>query len=236
MQSPVPELHPKLRATLDALAADGITPTDAELIWLGRLRWACDHQESGEPTVPGSPIEYCGVRFWQLHNLAESWGVKWYRRLEGYGVAQVLVYPFAHTRSRPGDASLRELIAEKEVVDTVMQWWESVPIPRDALVDMIERLRALDGQEETVADPDKAEPTDEPQGTCALSGVAMLCKAFEGTTPEFWLTDIGAHDARTIMAHTGESGGFATSHARTVAISNYLNAVKWIRKAHADGE
>ena len=102
------------------------------------------------------------------------------------------------------------------------------------LIPLVDRLRALDGDTDILPDPDRKADDATPEQNPAATFAAMMCKAFPGVSPEYWLTEINAGDARAMLAGVGDEG-FATSDARTEAIGNYLKAIKWIWRARSDG-
>ena len=233
MQSPVPEIAPHLTATLAALRADGISPSDAEVVWLARLRWVCDHPEDGSiPWVSGAPVQYGGAIFWPMHRLGELWFIRAHRLLEGMDKLQVAAYMFAHVNSAPGDRTLLYITSDADVVREVSEWFDMLALHDDQIIVLTDRLRQLDGQAdvETVSNG----TDDAPAITDSITaGTAGLCKAFPGTTPDYWMSGVSAAEARGMMESVATHNGcFANSPRRTRAVSNYLNAVKQVRLNH----
>ena len=62
---------------------------------------------------------------------------------------------------------------------------------------------------------------------------AIMCKAFPGCAPEFWLTGISSGDCRKMLESVASDGPFATSPERTRAIANYLKAVKTLWRKYS---
>ena len=233
MTAPVPDLSPKLAATLDAFRAEGITLSPAEVVWLATLRARCDGKgEGGVPWVMGSPLDYAGVQWWPLHRLAEAWWLRANTLLSEVAEDQIAVYLFAHAHSAPGDRSLRMLTNAAAIRKAARTWFRDLPLHDGQVVELCNRLRELDGDGDGVPDPD-AKPVETAPGRDDTHGfLAVMCKAFPGVPPEYWMSEIPAHDARKILFGASSDGGWATSPERTEAQKNYLKAVKWLWRTH----
>ena len=73
-RNPCPPLSPYVARVLEALRADGINPTDAQVAWLVRLRDRCERPTfDGLPPLLGGAIEIAGAQFWPLHLRATRW-------------------------------------------------------------------------------------------------------------------------------------------------------------------
>jgi hypothetical protein len=256
-----PDLSPRLRATLDAFEASGVTLSHEEVVWLAELRRPCDNPSDGSvplsheevvwlaelrrpcdnpsdgsvPWVMGAPLEYGGIRWYPNHRLADGWFLRAYALMDGDPQARLVAYLYAHAHSAPGDVSLRELTTVESMERVLSEWFDALPIQDAQLEPLCVKLRELDGETKQV--PDHASKYGDadvvPDDPCASFASAM-CHAFPGTTPEYWLTEISTADAKRIL--TGAStGGFAESDDRRESIANYLKAVKWIWKRHTDG-
>lgn len=231
-----PSLSPKLLAALDAFRAGGVSPTDEEIVWLAMLRNKCDKVSDGSiPWVMGAPVSYGGVDWYSLHRLAESWWLRSFKLLAGNQRDQVLVYIFAHAHSKPGDTTLRGLMGSQQISEAVNAWADDLAIHDDQLDELCDRLGVLDGNSENIPDPaakpeESSDCVDAPQ---TFAGI--MCKAFPGVSPEYWLTGIAANDAR-IMLCDASSENFAESAQRTEAIQNFLKAVKWVWLNHNGNE
>lgn len=235
MDSPVPDLAGQLQVTLDAFDAEGIQPTAAEIVWLANLRRKCDRRGDGGVTwAMGAPLRYGGETFYPLHRLAESWWRRANDLLAEVRDDQIKIYLYAHTKSAPHDASLRLLMIPDEIRTTIREWYDQTAIHDGQLNELVDRLRELNSDSDDVPDPypkpkrknETTTPDDAPEF------VGMMCKAFPGVTPEFWLTDISAADARKMFSGVIHEGPWATHPERTAAIENYLRAVKWVWKNH----
>ena len=224
-----PGIHPKLTAALEAFRAAGVQPTDNEIIWLAQLRLKCDRPSDGSlPWIIGAPFKFAGVDFWPLHRLGESWFLRSFELLKGSLRDQVFVFLYAHAHSGKGDVSLRDLTDGDTIRQTLTTWSDALPIHDDELDQLCDRLRELDGDGDAVPDPGarKTEENDAPRDESAKFA-AIMCKAFPGPTPDYWLTEIAASDARAMLAGVG-SEDFAESSERTEAIKNFLKAIKWV--------
>jgi hypothetical protein len=87
-------------------------------------------------------------------------------------------------------------------------------------------LRMLDGVDADII-PTKTEPR--PQNP--MPGVAMLCRLFSGTTPEYWMSGISVKEIDHLR-QANEPEQWATSQCRRAAVEQYQLAVKCIRSAH----
>jgi hypothetical protein len=228
MENPVPSLHPTLAAAIEALRSDGINPTDAEVVWLARLRWPCDHPAGGGlPDLAGAPVNVCGESFWPLHRLAERWFVRAGEMLGEDGNWRTDCYLFAHTRSAPGDRSLLLVNSEDEIRATVADWRLSLPLHDENIADLVRLLRHVDGYvDEAPRTDEKREPVGE------LDGIAQLCRMFQGTTPDYWRAGISIAETEALL-ESANSESWAVSDKRTEAIESFLRGVKWVRENHA---
>ena len=234
MESPVPDLAPQLQATLDAFDVEGIQPTPAEIVWLSRLRLKCDRRSDGSvPWIIGAPLPYGGELFYPLHRLAESWFVRSNELLSEVKDDQIKVYLYAHAKSAPGDVSLRSLMLAEDIRAAIRIWFDGLAIHENQISELCDRLRELDGETESVSDPYAKPKWQEPsQPDNMPEFVSMMCSAFPGVTPEYWLTEISSEASRKMFAGATHDGPWATHPERTAAIENYLRAVKWVWKNH----
>jgi hypothetical protein len=237
--NPVPPLSPYVAATLEALRADGIEPTDAEIAWLATLRVGCDTQDdSGVQWLLGAPVKYGGEVFWPMHMLAEAWFLamhNWLQSRRSRDVDYAAVFLFAHAKSATGDKALREPLDREEWLSVARKWLDNAAIHDGQVGELCKALRALHGGGSTVPEPDESRRKDAGPVT-PHAGIAILCKTFPGTTPDYWLTDCAAEDARAYAAAVNADASFATSRKRKAAIEDYLRAVRWIRRrAQTDG-
>lgn len=229
-----PAISPKLADTLEAFRACGVTLTDPELAWLVELRRPCDRPDDGAVAwIPGAPLEFCGYRFWPLHRRARSWFLRAYALMDDNRSDQVTAFLFAHAHSAPGDNSLLSDMTAQGIRARLRAWDDALSIPDDAFKPLCDRLRELDGDTTSdVPDPDARPRESDPiQQDPDAAFAALMCKAFPGATPEYWLSGIAEVDALAMLAPSTETS-FADSPARNRAIHNYLNAVKWIWLNH----
>jgi len=238
MSSPVPELAPRLAETLCAFREAGVEPTDSEIVWLAILRRPCDHPIDGSlPWLIGAPFNYAGIAWYPIHHLAELWFIRVKKLLnesDAPDVAHMAAFMFAHAHSVPGDVTVRTIGTLPEIVNTCTEWLNSLPIHAGQFLPLINRLRELDKNTATI--PDGTEDRSDEVLASQHSGVAIMTKAFPGTTPEFWLTGVASSDAREYVSAVSDGGGkFATSTTRTSAQTDYLKAVKVVWENHANG-
>lgn len=237
--SPCPELSPRLAETLDAFCQSGITPTHAEIVWLADLRRACDRPHDGSvPWVMGAPVRFSGIDFYPMHRLAESWFMR-AMALTDDPRLQTAIYFYAHAHSAPGDRTLQGVMTADDITSRVASWYDEQPIHNniEQLTELASRLSEIDGDSNSVPDPSAVKRDDGHASTDDLPQfVALACRAFPGILPSFWMTDLPAHEIRSMIASVSTGGdAWATSHHRTAAIANYLKAVKWVWRAHTDG-
>tara|TARA_Y100000310_G_scaffold314264_1_gene363464 strand:+ start:951 stop:1667 length:717 start_codon:yes stop_codon:yes gene_type:complete len=219
---------------LSDLRSEGITPDDAEVIWLADLRRKVDRSPDGSIAwVMGAPIEYGGETWFPLHRLAESWYSRAFNLLTGNPNQQIWSYLLAHARSAEGDTSLRTLMTVPSIVETLTDWSASLAIHDEQLGELGDRLRELDGDSDIVPPPETdGAPLEEVHDD--LPGfVAAMCRAYPGVSPEFWLTGCPAHTARQMLQNAASgSGSWALSAERAEAIENFLKGIKWVWKNH----
>lgn len=224
--TPCPQLSPYVEATLAELRADGIQPTDAEIGWLIKLRERCDRTRVDD-VPPGWPITVAGVTFWPRHRLATTWWLAAHRALDGRPHLQVMAFIYAHTQSRPGDVSLRDMAGDPAAI--LAAWGDALPISDAALPALCERLRAMDGNGDAV--PALKQRDDEPAaGEAAF--LAGMAKLFPGTPVDYWRSGISEREATELAAAATSRGDWADSAERGAAITNYMRAVAWIRARH----
>ena len=231
-----PSLSPKLTSALEAFRAGGVSPTDEEIVWLASLRQKCDKESDGSiPWVMGAPVSYGGVDWYSLHRLAESWWLRSFKLLAGNQRDQVLVYIFAHAHSKPGDTTLRGLMGSQQISEAVNKWADDLAIHDAQLDELCDRLSTLDGNTADVPDPDAKPQESSDVVDEAQTFAGIMCKAFPGVSPDYWLTEISANDARTMLCDVAAEN-FAESSQRTEAIKNFLKAVKWVWLNHNGNE
>jgi hypothetical protein len=227
-----PGIHPKLKAALEAFRAAGVQPSDEEIIWLAQLRQKCDRPSDGSLAWPmGAPLKAAGENWWQMHRSAEIWFDRAFKAFEGSQRGQVLAFMFAHAHSAPGDKTVLDLMAAPDARAAVTAWGDRLALHDNGFDALCDRLAALDGDGDSVPDPAKKDDDSGAQQDTVATWAAMMCKAFPGARPDYWLTEIGASDARAMLAGVG-SEDFAESFERTEAIRNFLKAIKWIWKNH----
>jgi len=233
-KSPCPQLAPQVQATIEALRADGIEPTPAEVVWLARLREPCDkvRADGDLPPLFNAPVVLAGVRFWPLHPLAGMWFRRAWALVGDEGSWRTWAYMFAHIYSAPGDWTLQTMTEREAILTAVGEWRGNAPIHEEHDADIVAFLRLFDGYEDSVPDP--AEKPKPHQAASSAPGVSGLCKRFPGTTPDYWIAGISEKEIDELMRQ-GDAGDFATSAARDAAIKRYLTAVKWVRLAHTGG-
>lgn len=231
-----PEIHVWARQDIAKLRARGIEPTIDEMVWLARLAELA-HTPPGRVTVEdvAAPVKFAGETFWPLHMLAQRWFVQWFEAFEGQDEMRAGVYLYAHTKSKPGDKSLRELSDMDEVARVVSEWLNNAAFRSDQLVDLQAALQRMADDEQDIPAPDEK---SEQRGATQEDRISSLCSAFEGTTPEFWESEICERQAMMVVASriAQENGGaWANSPLRARRMANYMNAIKWIVK-RSEGE
>lgn len=222
----VPALRPRLAETLEALRAEGILPTDAEVVWLAQLRERCDAPRVDDGTMLGAPLDVAGETWWPLHMLAEDWFWHAYQELGERGDWRTWAYLFAHTRSAPGDKSLLLVMGPVATMAAVGSWRRRCALHREVEGSLVGLLRELDGYVETVVDPDRVKEEIAPRPK-PMAGVAALCRMFPGTNPDYWRAGISARETDALL-----SSEKSAETDRTQAIRNYLTAVRVVRRNH----
>jgi len=227
-----PDLPPKVREAIEALRADGIEPDAREVVWLCDLRRRCDSPSDGSVGwVMGAPVMVGDHTFWPLHRLAESWFIRAYRLAEEHDINTTALFLFAHVHSGLGDTSLRLLTSGDAIASEVSRWWDECGIHEEMMPLIVKRLTELDGDAMTVPSPNQQDDVDDGS---KHTFIAMMQRLYPGVSPEYWMTEIPAADARDIAECITASGEWAMSGKRTRAIMSFLNAIKWIRQAHSE--
>jgi hypothetical protein len=226
-----PSIHPWAQDDLKRLRASGITPDDNEVAWLARLAARAHETPGRESDVDRtSPMVFAGVKFWPLTLKAESWFARWYSAFDGNPKVCVAIQLYAHAHSKPGDATLDDLGDPNRIADTVCDWFERLPIREDQLLELQRRIIGMTADSESV--PKFCGATDARVVPSTIEDrIAALCSLFEGTTPEYWRSDVSAASAYAMAAakQARENGdAWANSPERTRRIADYLNAVKWV--------
>jgi len=237
MSSPVPELAPRLAETLHAFREAGVEVTAEEIVWLAVLRRPCDNPIDGSlPWLIGAPFNYAGIAWYPIHHLAELWFIRAKKLLNGSDApdtAHMAAFLFAHAHSAPGDVTVRTMQTLPEIVARCTEWFDGLPLHVGQILPLINRLRELDRNTSSVSDG-TADMSDQVLAS-QPAGVAIMMKAFPGTTPEFWLTGCAAADAREYVQSVSDGGSdFSTSATRTSAQTDYLKAVKAVWGNHAN--
>ena len=239
METPV--ISPRLSNALAGLRAAGVTPTDADVVWLGKLAERVQCPSAGNVRwVAGAPINHCGITFWPWTLLGEEWFHRWYSEFTDTEM-KLAAYAFPHVKSEPGCRELLAITDYSTVTSALKGWMKSLPMPMSQLVEVCERLRELDGEDDdAIQDPDK-KPPEADDGTDQYSAVrtmAYLCKAFPGSTPDYWRTGIAKAiademmDAVSMAAEREPGQAPDPDSPRMRAIHNFRMAVKWILRNH----
>ena len=238
MASPVPELAPHLATALKAFREAGVNPTDEEIVWLAELRRACDHPVDGSiPWLIGAPFRYAGVDWYPIHHLAELWFIRAKKLMNTEDVpdiAHTAAFLFAHAHSGVGDVTVQSVLTLPDIVQRCTEWFDCLPLHAGHILPLVNRLRELDRNVSSVPDGPDNDMSDEVLAN-QPAGVAIMMKAFPGTTPDDWLTRVSAADGRDYVSAVSDGGGnFATGQKRTQAITNWLRAVKWVWRNHSE--
>jgi len=222
----VPPLSPYVARTLEALRADGIQPTDAEIAWLVLLRTDCDKPcVDGIGPQLGASLTVLGETWWPLHERATSW------MLRAGALCPELrtdCFLFAHIYSAPGDRRLDLWQGPEAIRAEVSAWRLALPLHEENTGELVRLLRVLDG-DATAANVPREHTPATPYAD--LGGIGMLCRLFPGTTPEYWRSGISRAEIDGLLARQ-ETGPWATAQRRSDAIGDYLRAVKLIRCNH----
>ena len=228
-----PAIHAWAREDLAKLRAAGVRPSDDEVAWLARLAARAHEKPGRESDVDRtSPLVFCGVKFWPLTLLAETWFARWYQAFEGHAKLCVSVQLFAHAHSKPGDRCLDDLAAPNDVANAVSEWFGQLPFSDGSVADLQKRLGGMTGDAEGVPRCDGKTATPAVPSTIE-DKIAVLCTVFEGTTPDYWRSDVSAASAYALAAakQARENGdAWANSPEQTRRIADYMNAIKWIAK------
>lgn len=224
----VPALAPKVQDAIDALRADGVTLTDADVVWLSRLRAACDAPEPRRVRVMMSaPLQYAGVTWWPLHRLADEWWRAAYVQLEHFPDLRTDAFLMAHQFSAPGDSTLLQWTGDM-VPHALVEWRVRIPLHDDQVLPLIQTLKEMDGLSDVVPCPSDGNPTDMDHAR-STTGIMALCRAFPGTTPDYWDTHATLSMIDDVQSAFASKEGWANSDERTESIKRWLSAVRWLR-------
>lgn len=230
-----PQLPAKLADSLDLIRSCGVDPTDAEIVWLAELRRRCDNPP-GRETVQScsAPIEFCGVKFWPLHNKGSSWFSDWFHAFEDEDLIQHGVYLYAHAQSEPGNHHLRDIGSFDQVRRTVLDWLAELPIHKQDFGAIMDACYRMDnGDEITVENPDLPKAAEQCSPQTLEEKAANLCQMFPGTTPDYWMYDVSMAETTRMAAAVSIEGGSTEWHKsplRAKRIASYLAAVKIIAR------
>lgn len=241
-----PALSVRMEQALAGLRTAGACPTDAEIAWLAGLAARAQTPGAGEIAwVAGAPVFHGGETFWPWTRLAQHWYATWYPSFKARDdKLDLALFAFAHVHSEPGDKSLLLLADYGRVRDAVRVWRDALALPIAQLVEVCSTLLQLDDDDDPlIRDPDKPEADDaETAPASPLGPCAWLCKAFPGTTAEYWyygtatattdamVTAISAHEERG-----GDGRAPDPNSPRMRAIHNFRMAVKHVLRAHGIG-
>jgi hypothetical protein len=118
------------------------------------------------------------------------------------------------------------------IAETVAAWFERLPMREDQVIELQQRLVGMTGDSESV--PRCGGKGGEQHVPSTIEDkIAALCTLFQGTTPEYWRSDVSAASAYALAAakQARENGdAWANSPERTRRIADYLNAVKWVSR------
>jgi hypothetical protein len=228
-------IHPKLKQALLAFEEAGIKLSAEEIAWLAVLRHKCDEEENSE-WIEDAPLVVNDVKFYPLHRLAMRWLLHIYPQMK-LPHLQVACYLFAHIHSAPGDETLRNLFQYSNALKAICDWYASASFTNEQMLQIVQRLRVIDCDVEVIPDPDAknfGETSDVPHATHRIT--YLLCSCYPGVPPDFWDTRISEKRAMELLrvALNKKDDEFATSQKRKIAIENWLKALRWIWKLHAE--
>ena len=164
-------LSPLAEAEVDGLAADGITPTAAEIVHINALAHLVESPTSRVALARGRPVAVGGVYLWPM-TLA---GSDWFRNVGGNLPGQTLqiyalAYAMAHGRKElPWDA--------REAQGVVRAWGHSLKC----------RMAELEAAIGGVVDQDEPPPdTGETARSATAGELSVMLAAMTSTDPAVW--------------------------------------------------
>ena len=171
-------LNDMAQGKLDALAAEGIEPTPAEVVELNWLGWEVETPASRMLLSRGTPASVGGVTLWPF-TIA---GGDWFTRVgdtmpESLRIA-ALGYAMAHGRGESGELALGGLQAER----AIKAWYRSLHCTRAEYYEAVNQVLAQ-GEGDEMPPP---QPGREPQEAMSVGELSAFLTATNGGTPETW--------------------------------------------------
>jgi len=194
------KLNDLAEAELASLRAEGITPTDADIVKLNALGWAVEHPHSRIALARGNPVHVGGAVLWPLTLRGSDWLGRvgdtlvpgWLSRVGHPNIvkgiqAYAVAYAMAHGYSEGG-----ELDADGEdAADAVVRWASGLRCTAGALMEAVEQVLDQDSGPDLPPNPDGKPMT---QGDFSAF-LAATC----GATPEFWERRCAASYASSVL-------------------------------------
>lgn len=231
-------IHPQLKKVLKIFDRAGIKLEAEEIINLYLLRCACENTCSPSPMhsiippIPGAPFTFCGVDFFPLHMLAETWLSHMWEIFSGNAIMQIAIYIYAHAHSAPGEKKLLELCEKEKAESVIIEWFRNLPLHEYHVVFLCQKLRELDGYQKQTNNEGKREENSKP-AIEPIMFVAMMMREFPGTTLDFWLNGVSVKDAIAMMRQKNENTNWALSEERAENIEKFLAYIKELTKKYA---
>ena len=219
-------------ARIDALAADGITLTPAEIVRVNALAWAVETGESRRLLSRGIPVQVGGAWLWPL----TMHGSEWFSRV---GLAmptqalrqKALAYAFAMGRESGAALDIDGRVAQA----AVCKWYSSLRCRHAELVEAMAQISIQDAE----ASDDEAPQEQDDEPGMAMGDLSTFLTAAAGGPPELWERAVSVGYAfdlmRTIVEQNKADDKPSATDPRIKAeraLGLYLLEIK---KAHADG-
>jgi len=216
------------QAEIDALTADGITLTPAEVVRINALAWAaCGDADTRLLLARGVPVDVGGARLWPLTLCAAEWFSRVGAKMEPQELAtRALAFAMAHGRSYSDCLAVSGDRAELEV----RRWARRLNCTQAELVEAIALILDQD------AEPDQA-TCDKKAERMTFAEVSAFLAVHGGGDPEMWERQcaIGYVSAfmQAVIAQNTESGkaSFADPKIRAArALAVYCEEIRADRK------
>lgn len=160
------------RGEIDALLADGITPTPEEIVEINALAWRIVNPETRRLLARGRPVSIGGYYLWPLTMRAIDWLEA--NECDLDKVTPALGYAMCYGRSESSELDVYGIEAEK----AVKAWFRSLRVHMNEFIEAVSQVDAQDTKPELPPDP-----TGKPM---TLGDFSCFLSATCGGNADFW--------------------------------------------------
>jgi hypothetical protein len=219
------------RAEIDALQADGIALTPAEIVKISWLAWQVETPEHRMLSARGRPVFVGGITLWPLTARGADWFREVALKLPDSLHEQALAYAMAYGRD---DGTALDLTG-REAEKAVKGWFRGLRATRRELTEALSQIIAQ-------SEGDEMPPTADAPGEMSAGNMSAFLCAAAGGTPEMWERQVSSAYVlemfRAVIKQNQADDRPATGDPRieaTKALAWYVHQIRESRKVATNG-